>query len=146
MDNDNSEILSALFRQCISLISRGRQKVHQSLGGVPEGQGRILRELLQTDGMSQKELAQKLQIRQPSLTELLLKLESGGYIERRQNKNDKRITNVFITDKSSEQRKQIGIARQKMSQDMFHALTDEEQVALINLLNKLVTAWTEELD
>ena len=144
MDIDNSEILSALFRQCINFISRGRQKVHQSLGGVPEGQGRILRELLQTDGMSQKELAQKLQIRQPSLTELLLKLESGGYIERRQNQNDKRITNVFITDKSSEQRKQIGIARQKMSHDMFCALTDEEQAALITLLKKLVTAWAEE--
>lgn len=146
MDIDNSEILSALFRQCINLISRGRQKINQSVGGVPEGQGRILRELLQTDGMSQKQLAQKLQIRQPSLTELLLKLECGGYIERRQNKNDKRVTNVFITDKSSEQRQQIGIARKKMSHDMFRALTDEEQVTLITLLEKLVTAWAEEED
>jgi DNA-binding MarR family transcriptional regulator len=73
-------------------------------------------------------------------------LERGGYIERRQNKDDKRITNVFITDKSKEQRKQVGIARQKMSYDMFRILTDEEKAALITLLEKLVTACSEEED
>jgi phage terminase Nu1 subunit (DNA packaging protein) len=67
MDVNNSEILSVLFRRCINFLSRKRQKIAKNVGGIPESQSRILRELLQTDGMSQKELLQKLQIRQPSL-------------------------------------------------------------------------------
>jgi DNA-binding MarR family transcriptional regulator len=94
--------------------------------------------------MSQKELLQKLQIRQPSLVEFLVKLEHSGYIERRKNQDDKRITNVFLTDKVNESRKQVGVEREKMSRDLFCALTDEEQTALIVLLKKLVAAWTDE--
>ncbi|MDR3287962.1 MAG: hypothetical protein LBT22_00875, partial [Peptococcaceae bacterium] len=60
MDINNSETLSVLLRQCINFLFRKRQKIAKNVGGIPESQSRILRELLQSDGMSQKELLQKL--------------------------------------------------------------------------------------
>ncbi|GHU75519.1 hypothetical protein FACS189461_1960 [Spirochaetia bacterium] len=93
--------------------------------------------LQESDGLSQKELAEKLHIRQPSLTELLRKLASGGYVALRQNKDDKRITNVFAAAKGRKALDRIIADNEKLAKEVSAALCAEDQTVLIELLERL---------
>ena len=73
----------------------------KNFGGIDprQGQGRILTALRRMNSVSQKELGYILDIRPQSLGELLQKLESNGYIQRRHSPTDKRALIVELTKK-----------------------------------------------
>ena len=73
----------------------------KNFGGIDprQGQGRILTALRRMNSVSQKELGYILDIRPQSLGELLQKLESNGYIQRRRSPTDKRALIVELTKK-----------------------------------------------
>ena len=133
MEYSSEQKILILFHQCVNLFSRRRE----SVGGFPAGQARILHILEESDGLSQKELAEKLHIRQPSLSELLGKLASGGYVALRQNKDDKRITNVFRTSKGKKAVDGIIADNEKLANEVATALSAEDQTVLIELLERL---------
>jgi len=58
----------------------------------------VLKKLHDHDGISQNELALLIFRNKSSLTRLLSKMEKKNYIIRLQNKEDKRINNVFLTE------------------------------------------------
>ncbi len=66
-----------------------------------QGQGRILALLKHNpeSGMTQKELAQKLNMRQQSMGEFLGKLEKNGYLTRSPSKEDRRTMIIELTEK-----------------------------------------------
>ena len=100
----------------------------------------------ESNGLSQKELAEKLHIRQPSLTELLRKLASGGYVTLRQNKGDKRITNVFRTSKGKKAVDGIIADNEKLASEVSAALSAEDQTVLIELLERLFASLEKTVD
>ena len=67
------------------------------------GQGRIIALLKRCDGLPTKDISYLMGIRQQSLNELLKKLEAAGYIERRPSDEDKRVLNVYLTEKGKEE-------------------------------------------
>jgi DNA-binding MarR family transcriptional regulator len=137
MKYSNGQKIVILFHQCVNMFSR---KSGLS-GGFPAGQARILHILEENDGLSQKELAEKLHIRQPSLTELLRKLTSGGYVVLRQNKDDKRITNVFSTSKGKKAvQKEMAAETENLANTVFDSFSVEEQTTFIELLERLLAS------
>ncbi|GMO31334.1 MAG: hypothetical protein Ta2B_12430 [Termitinemataceae bacterium] len=141
MKYSNEQKILILFHRCVNLFSRRRGSfgVRGSKRCFPEGQARILHILEAHNGLSQKELAENLHIRQPSLTELLHKLSSGGYVALRQNKGDKRITNVFATSKGKKAVDGIIADNEKLAKEISAALCAEDQTILIELLERLFT-------
>ena len=61
-------------------------------------QERALTQIALRDGISQRELMEKLGIQPSSMSELLTKLENGGMIERRQNEEDRRYSNLYVSE------------------------------------------------
>lgn len=139
MGYSSEQKILILFHRCVNLFSRRRGRVGVRGSGqcFPAGQARILHMLQESDGLSQKELAEKLHIRQPSLTELLRKLASGGYVALRQNKDDKRITNVFAAAKGRKALDRIIADNEKLAKEVSAALCAEDQTVLIELLERL---------
>ena len=70
-------------------------------GGINprQGQGRILALLKAESRMTQKELAQKLNMRQQSMGEFLAKLEKNGYLTRSPSEEDRRTMIIELTEK-----------------------------------------------
>ena len=64
------------------------------------GRVRLMNMLKENGELSQKEIAEKLDIRPQSLSELLVKMESDGFISRRQDKDDKRVIVVASLKKA----------------------------------------------
>lgn len=102
------------------------------------GQGRLLAFLLEKDGISQKELSALLRIAPASVSELINKLETGGYIEKRQNDSDKRVTNIFLTEGGRFFAQKMEEGRLQLAKDIFSGLSEEEQVQLLSLIQKLM--------
>lgn len=111
----------------------GRHDAHR-------GQGRILTALRGNGECSQKDLAALLRVQPPSLSEALDKLEARGFVSRSRNDEDKRITNVAITETGLKQAEEIEAGRRTMAEPMFASLSQEEMEVLSALLTKLAAS------
>tara|TARA_Y100000588_G_scaffold5913_1_gene7148 strand:- start:630 stop:1073 length:444 start_codon:yes stop_codon:yes gene_type:complete len=66
--------------------------------GVTLGLWPFLRALWETDGLTQRELSEKVRMKGATTVAALNKLEHRGLVRRQANKNDARKINVFLTE------------------------------------------------
>lgn len=126
-----------LMRRCY------HQSVHDKVG-TRHGQGKILSILSREDGIGQKELADRVQIRAATLSELLDKMQKNGWIERKNNENDRRKINIYLTNEGREISLQNREARHEMAETVFGILSDGEKETLKNLLDRLADSLQQE--
>ena len=139
MADISGEELMHSFRYCFNLMRRRyHQTVHGKVG-TRHGQGKILSILRREDGIGQKELAERLQIRAASLSELLDKMQKSGWIQRRVNEKDRRKINIFLTEDGLGISQQMIEARRDMVNTVFGVLNAQEQEQLEILLSKLIS-------
>lgn len=100
------------------------------------GQNRVLHIIADNDGLNQKELAELLDIRSASMSELLNKLEKSNLITREKDETDKRVTRVFLLAAGRElvngSQDQENFAKM-----LFEGLSDEEKYTFYTILKKL---------
>lgn len=117
-------------------------KMHQ--GSPHRGQGRVLALLSIQPEISQKELSYLLDMRQQSISELLLKLEQKSYITRTPSEEDRRTTIIRLTEDgkaASQQPKES----QKGFNKVLDVLTSQEQQTLSGYLERITQALKDEL-
>ncbi|MGE1062515.1 MarR family transcriptional regulator [Megasphaera paucivorans] len=91
------------------------------------------------NGTMQQDLAEKMDIRPSSMTELLGKLEQADYIVRKKDEEDQRIMRVFITEKGQQHVGQFQKAAAELTMNLFDCLTNDEQSHLLILIKKVST-------
>lgn len=121
----------------------GNHKCHGGSGR--HGQNRVLAILMMQDGTSQKDLAYLLGIRPQSLSEALDKLEASQLVERRQNEEDKRVVNVFLTDAGRRRAEKVAEDRKKNAADVFSVLSDEEKEQFAAIMEKIIAKLDADL-
>ncbi|MDQ7096627.1 MarR family transcriptional regulator [Desulfosporosinus sp. PR] len=125
--------------QFIRLYQKGMYRAR--LPYVPyRGQNRVLNIIADNDGLNQKELAELLDIRSASMSELLNKLERSSLITREKDEADKRITHVFLSDEGRK------LANSSQSQGdfaemLFGSLPDEEKHMFYTIMKKLCAVF-----
>jgi DNA-binding MarR family transcriptional regulator len=92
------------------------------------------------EGVTQRELAQRLLVTQGNMTQLLDKLERRGLIRRCP---DGRLKRVVLTDAGRELRDNALPGQERFQTERFAALTLAEQRTLLALLSKLQRASDE---
>jgi len=97
----------------------------------------ILRLLRAEPGLSQQELAAKLQIHPSRLVAILDSLEKRGFVERRANPHDRRLYSVHLTRNGGEVLEKIGKVAREHQDALLSALSQEERDALAALLLKI---------
>ncbi|MBZ2200270.1 MAG: MarR family transcriptional regulator [Lentilactobacillus hilgardii] len=109
------------------------------------GQHRVLHVLAKEGSLIQSQLAEILDIRPSSLTELLSKLEDRGLINRTPDENDKRVTNVSLTDEGKKAIESDDSSSDDLINSIFDGLSDEEIDQLNGLFDKLNGSLKEKL-
>ena len=66
--------------------------------GITYSQYLVMMVLWEADGITVKNIAQQLYLDSPTITPLLKRLESAGFVKRQRNAIDERVVNVFLTD------------------------------------------------
>jgi DNA-binding MarR family transcriptional regulator len=97
----------------------------------------ILRLLRMAAGLSQQELASKLQIHPSRLVAILDNLEKRRFVERRANPDDRRLYSLYLTKDGEEVLQRIGKVAREHQDALLSALSTEERDKLANLLLKI---------
>lgn len=128
-----------IFHQLHLCMNLHRRKGHPQREGHQHhhGQGMVLRMLIEADGISQRDLADKLKIQPPSLSEVLDKLVTQELVERSAHPQDKRVSMVHITNKGRELLMEKQKLRSKMGENLLKDFSEEEKDSLLRLLEKL---------
>jgi len=129
----------SLYFVFLELIRVHYQSTHVLLDkiGVYPGQPPLLFILNKNNGLSQKELADKLGIKPSTITVMLKRMESGNLVYREQDSEDQRVYRVYLTE---EGRKLCDKAKEttKCLQDIcFENFTEEEKIILRRLLMQM---------
>ena len=80
-------------------FSRSLQQRSEALGFSP-GQFPLLIELWNEDGLTQRQLIDRLDIEQATMANTLARMERDGLVERRQHPTDKRAQQIYLTPKA----------------------------------------------
>ncbi len=94
-ENSRPDVIFAVMKLTRSM----RRRPPRPMGGCAPGMGRPLSILADNEGASSRELAELLDIRPSSLTEMLTKMESEGLVTRTADPSDRRVVRVSLTDK-----------------------------------------------
>ena len=111
---------------------RGRGRRHSSYGET-----RLMHILLDNGGLSAKELAERMDIRPPSLTEALDRLEKKGKVERVRDEADSRVFRLHLTDHGRQEMKNRLEESSEMRRVVENCLAAEERRIFCELCDKL---------
>ncbi|MCX6092797.1 MAG: MarR family winged helix-turn-helix transcriptional regulator [Candidatus Bipolaricaulota bacterium] len=104
--------------------------------GLHWGLRRILQQLWMEDGVSQVDLAQAVRSSEASASNMLKHLVAGGWVERRGDAFDYRITRVFLTDKGRALRDAVAAECAKIDAELRDELGPAEATQLADQLDR----------
>ena len=132
MEEQNKDVIGSAMKLMRTLRRKENPAKHESRGA-----GKLLRILQENDGMSSRELADRMGIRPASLTEMLNRLEADGILTRQPDPADQRRNRIFIQEKGDALLKKMKAVRQMERERINHSLTLEEQEQFVALYEKL---------
>jgi DNA-binding MarR family transcriptional regulator len=97
----------------------------------------ILRRLVQSPGISQRELATTLGMHASRLVAVLDEMESLGLLIREANAEDRRTYSLQVTPKGRETMEQIAAISHQHNEALCAALNEEERGVLVGLLQRI---------
>ncbi len=126
-------------------------KAHRKMAGykfkeinLTEGKPKILDFLADNPGCSQREVATYCRIEPATTTNILAGMEKEELIYRERNPKDKRILNVFLTEKGKKSQMKVGKVFMELDEICFDGFSEEERSQTINLLNRLYENLSKE--
>jgi MarR family transcriptional regulator, organic hydroperoxide resistance regulator len=105
--------------------------------GLHVGQEMVLSHLWEKDRLSPSELADRLDVEPPTVTNMLSRMERAGLLERRRDPKDARCTRVYLTQKGRELREPVQRRWSEVQERAFAGITAEEEALLRRLLARL---------
>ena len=132
------ELYSVINAMAATAIARRMQKNFRSSGlEITTEQWSILYHLWKEDGINQQQLCERTFRDKPSITRLIDNLVKLGLVERKSNKNDKRVNFIFLTETAKDlQQQTIDIANQTMDEALLN-ITKTEIETVKNVLQKV---------
>lgn len=103
------------------------------------GHGRLLRTIAANEGISGVELALKMDMAPPVISEKLAGLEENGMIYRERDQKDRRRTHIYLTNDGA-----MALARRKFGQKRFEerireCLSEEEQIVFCEMCERIMS-------
>ncbi|PKM81188.1 MAG: MarR family transcriptional regulator [Firmicutes bacterium HGW-Firmicutes-14] len=129
----DNESLEFLFAQVMRLHHHRTQKLLGELGIYP-GQPPILFMLWKKDGRSQKEFAEMLGLKPATITVMLKRMEKAGWVERKPDPEDLRVSRVFLTERAEKFRPKVKQVLNTIYEESFEGFTQEEKVLMKRFL------------
>lgn len=133
---DLNKLYHALHRLNRQMHRTPHRDNHREFG-LHRGQAHLLLLVLQNDGASQRDLAEQLDVRPSSMTEMLTKLEQGNLIARKQDDKDQRVMRIYLTEPGKEAAEKMAQNKDAYAESFFQALNEDEQEQLLVLIEKL---------
>jgi DNA-binding MarR family transcriptional regulator len=109
--------------------------------GIAPSHGDILMYLYEKNGVSVKELAEKIHRTQPTVTVLVDKLEKLGYIDRIKSQEDSRVTLIKLTENGSQLEPIFRGISEKLNHVIYGDLDITEKEQLEDFLERILNRF-----
>ncbi len=128
-----------------NILNAARQMVNEELQplGLSSAEGNILLHLLaRKQVLRQEDLVAELEISKPAVSRALFSLEKKGFIQRKKDPADKRVSRVYLKKKALE----IGPAVEKVYENVFsmaaRGISKEEIKSFIELFRRVSESFS----
>ena len=145
MDFDKLNSAGFLVNHVARLFAEGLRQRIARLGIVP-GQFPALLELWEKDGLTQKQLVDKLDIEQATMANTLARMERDGLIVRKEHPQDGRAKLIYLTTKAKAIRNQAYSAANETNAVALRQFSTAEKKQFLALINKAIASLRNEDD
>jgi len=111
--------------------------------GITLGLWPFLRALWERDGISQRELSERVRMKGPTTVAALNKLEAKGLVQRRSDARDARKVNVFLTPAGRSVYRKVIPEVEAVNLQGLSNLSREEQAVFKNMIRRIRNSLTE---
>ncbi|MCB1411087.1 MAG: MarR family transcriptional regulator [Rhodobacteraceae bacterium] len=139
MGFDKTASAGFLANHMARLFAAGLQRRVAPLGLAP-AQFMVLLELWQDDGLTQRDLVERLDVEQATMANTLARMDRDGLITRRPSETDRRARVVEITPKARAMREAAIAAAKAQNEAALAGLTGAERDELLRLMRKVIGA------
>lgn len=143
-DKTSSELYDAL-QKLNRYIHRSKHREMNIKDGIHRGQRKLLLLISENNGIIQRDLAEILDMRPSSLTEMLSNLEKNSLIRREQDEKDRRVMHVYLSEEGKVVLENIKKINNSLPDSIFKCLTTEDKEKMLEMINK-VNNNLEDLD
>ena len=124
-----TESLDVLFAQICRLKHTRVQSLLEALG-LYEGQPALLHSLWAEEGLTHTELARRLHVRPATVTKMIQRMEKSGFVERRPDPADQRLSRVYLTEAGRSVQAAVREVWRTLEREAFSGFSDDERAQL----------------
>ncbi|MDY7078386.1 MAG: MarR family transcriptional regulator [Chloroflexota bacterium] len=95
--------------------------------GLYRGQPPVLFALWEQEGATHGELAARLHVKPATITKMITRMERAGFVERRPDPEDQRVSRVYLTDTGHSIRDQVEQVWRTLEEETFQGFSAEER-------------------
>ena len=132
-DTSEAESTGALLGQICRLHHARAHTLLDALG-LYRGQPRLLHKLEKQEGPTHTELAELLNVTPPTITKMVQRMEQRGFVVRREDPDDQRISRVYLTPAGRAVLDDMHQTLHALDEEALVGFTLEERVLLRRLL------------
>ncbi len=136
--SDQPETLDFILANICHLHHTRAHQLFEAIG-LYRGQPGVLLALWEQEGFTQTELAGRLKITPATVTKMLQRMEKSGFLQRKPDAEDQRVSRVYLTDAGSAIKSQVEAAWKTFDEETFIGFTPEERVLLRRFLLQIRT-------
>lgn len=138
-ENSIGYLARIVFRSFSRLLERGTLTYD-----VSAGQWRFLRQLWREDGITQRELSERVGMREPTTVVALKGLEKAGFITRNKTSDDRRKTFIHLTPHARKLELILAPMNAEVHEIATRGMTDEEVETLQALMRRVIENLADE--
>ena len=105
--------------------------------GVYRGQPPVLFKLWEQEGRTHSELAKCIHVQPATMTKMIQRMERAGFVERRSDPDDERVSRVYLTDAGRAIQTEMEQIFQGLEQEALEDFSADERASLRQLLGKI---------
>lgn len=137
MDYCHSDSVQGYLKELVHLYFVKIYNQMESYGLHP-GQVAVMKALDRKEGMSQRELADILHIKPPTVAVSIKRMEKNGFIERKSDEKDQRITRIYLTQYGKKINQEIVELLQKNEEELFQGFEEGEKYLFKRFFKQMI--------
>jgi len=135
-------------RLLVKVCELKHRRMHELLDklGLYKGQPGMLRALWERDGLTQSALVERLGRCPATITKMVQRMEKAGFVERRPDPNDERLSHVYLTDAGRDIQAAVQDVWRTFEEQAFATFSEEEVLMFRGLLIRICQNIEETID
>jgi DNA-binding MarR family transcriptional regulator len=145
MTDATEESVSWLLNYAGRLAAR-RTTSKLQVHGITPPQWTVLAQLIQQDGQSLSGLGSRALFDGPTMTGIVDRLETGGLVERRRDSSDRRVINLYLTQRGRDLMAALPPVSQMTDEEILRGLSPEQIECFVGTLRSIIARQAHEED